>query len=123
MQYQRRKIQKKTIRKSMSALTVLFGLVCSFVFLVNKYLNGMRATEIRAQENAQTFIEKYSLQVKRMTCGGDSNKDGYGTCNLTLDDGEKISLKCPTGFFDVVLFGAKGCKEEFRNINLGVTHE
>jgi hypothetical protein len=63
---------------------------------------------------AQNFIEMNDLEVKRLTCAGDSDRDGYGSCVIRTIDGEMISLKCPTDFFAVNMFGATSCKEDVR---------
>jgi hypothetical protein len=88
--------------------------------IVNKWVNNRSATEVRAAEGAGKYISKNGLQVQRFSCAGDSNGDGYGTCNLVLKDGEKIIINCPTDYLDVELWGAEGCKEVFQNFNIGM---
>ena len=106
------KITLTEIVGAFSVITLIFGVV--FV----KYFHGMKATEKRAYENARLFVSNHKIEVERLTCAGDSDGDGYGSCNIKTKSGEKIALKCPTGWVDVVIWGATGCKEEYTNLNL-----
>lgn len=75
-------------------------------------VNSLSATESRAYEGLQRFIDKNDISnIKRKTCAGDSDDDGYGSCSVTLTDGEKIYLLCPTDFIQNKLIGAESCKE------------
>jgi hypothetical protein len=88
------------------------------VIAAGAILNNRGATERRAYENSNIFIKDNGISVKRKTCAGDSNNDGYGTCNILTEDGEKIILQCPTSYFSINWFGAKSCKEVFLNLNM-----
>lgn len=81
-------------------------------------VNNRGATEKRALSGAQKFLDQNNIMPKRLTCAGDSDHDGYGTCNVLTDTGEKVVLNCPTDYLDVNLFGASSCKEVFMNYNL-----
>lgn len=81
-------------------------------------LNNRKFSENRAYKTANKFLKENNIKTKRITCAGDSNQDGYGTCNVVTTTGEKITLNCPTDFGDVVLWGATGCKEVFMNMNM-----
>ena len=95
---------------------VAIGLMLvSIVF--NVYLNNRGATEDRAFSGANSFVEENGIQPIRISCAGDSDNDGYGTCTVVTAEKEKILLKCPTDYVDVSWFGASGCKEVFQNIN------
>lgn len=80
--------------------------------------NNRKATEDRAYVAAEKFVAKNKMSVKRLTCAGDSDNDGYGSCTMVTSEGEKIMLKCPTDYFDVNLWGAEDCKEQFTNIQV-----
>jgi hypothetical protein len=56
------------------------------------------------------FISNNHLQVKRKSCAGDSDGDGYGSCTVVTTEGEKIFLQCPSDFLGN-LSGGTGCKE------------
>lgn len=83
-------------------------------------LDNRGATEKRAKQAAVKFLEENGISYQRMSCAGDSDHDGYGTCNIMTDKGEKIMLNCQTGFFDTKVFGASECKEVYANINFGM---
>ena len=93
---------------------ILFGVVSGAI------LDNRGATEKRALSSARLFLQENNVKVKRLTCAGDSNNDGYGACSVVTAKGEKIFLQCPTGFFDTKLFGASQCKEVFHNLNFSV---
>lgn len=73
--------------------------------------NNRGATEERAYKGGSDFVMKNGIQKKRMTCAGDSDGDGYGTCTIATVDGEIITLECPTDFVNTNLWGATSCKE------------
>lgn len=77
---------------------------------VSVFINNMGATEQRSYDAAHKYVADNNIQVKRMTCAGDSDRDGYGTCTLVTQD-EKIFLQCPSSWGDVNLWGATSCKE------------
>lgn len=97
-------------------ITVVLVIIASVVLT---FMNNRGATETRAVEGANKFISDNGLETKRVTCAGDSDGDGYGACAVTLTDGERIRLECPTNFLDVKLFGASSCKEVFYDIQGG----
>lgn len=109
--------------KGFTLMEVLVGLVIVSMLLVGScsaVLNNRGWTEDRAYGGATSFLNSNDIEFKRMTCAGDSDGDGYGTCNVVSSADEKIILNCPTNFFDVNLFGASSCKEVFQNYNLSI---
>ena len=101
----------------MSGIAII-GIVMIAVFA--DLLNNRGATERRALDGANKFLIENSIKAKRVTCAGDSDNDGYGTCNIVTESGEKIILSCPTNYVDVNWFGATGCKEVFQNMNFTI---
>lgn len=97
------------------AIALLVGLI-----IAGSIVNNRGATEKRGLANAQIFIGANDIKVKRITCAGDGDNDGYGTCNLVTMEGEKIMLNCPTNYVDVVWYGATSCKEVVKNMNFAV---
>lgn len=98
---------------------VVLSVVCIVVVCTaNLFLNNMRVTELRADEIAREYVERNGMSVKRLSCAGDSDNDGYSTCNIVLEDGEKIILKCPCDFMNVNMFGARGCKEVLNKLDI-----
>jgi len=77
----------------------------------------MGATENRAYEAGELFISKNQIVMTdgtergRMTCAGDSDGDGYGSCTIVTLAGEKIYLQCPTDWIAVNFWNAASCKE------------
>lgn len=78
--------------------------------IVGLLINNRGVTEDRAEENLELFISKNNIDVKRSSCAGDSNDDGYGSCSIVTMDGEKIFLECPSSLSSDA-FGASNCKE------------
>jgi len=108
-------------QKGFTLIEVL--VVCAIVLILasvvgGTVLNTRGATEKRAYEAAQHFITTNSIDVKRVTCAGDSDSDGYGTCAILTTENEKLHLACPTGYFDVKFFGATSCKEVFMSMSM-----
>ena len=101
--------------KAIFAVVLLVIIVGS---IIGTFMNNMSATEARAEKNAMIFVEKNQINVKRMTCAGDSDNDGYGSCAITTAENERINLRCPSDFVSVAIFGAKGCKEVFYDVNM-----
>lgn len=69
-------------------------------------------TEKQAYEALASFINQNQIaadQIKRKSCAGDSDGDGYASCSIALTDGEKIFLECPVGIGKIT--GATSCKE------------
>lgn len=98
--------------ENLGLIAVLAG--AAFI-LALVFLNNRGYTEERAYQFAKSFVEQNQLDVARMTCAGDSNNDGYGSCAVTLKNDERIMLQCPTDFFAVRVFGASSCKEVFND--------
>ena len=86
----------------------------------NGILNNRAATEKRARDNAMKYAAENNLLVSRLSCAGDSDLNGYGTCTAALPDGSRLMLQCPTDFFDVMFFGASVCKEVFVDNQLNI---
>lgn len=104
---------------TLDELMVIVAISLIFVSIVaGAMLNNMGATERRALTSAEHFLLENNIQVKRMTCAGDSDGDGYSTCSVVTASGEKIMLQCPVDYFDVNWFGAKQCKELYYNVNM-----
>ena len=97
-------------------MIVLFiiGIISGIVS--NSVLNNRSATEKRAYANAQLFLQSNGLGNSTLNCAGDSQQDGYGTCVVSLENGKRLMLQCPTDYFDVTFFGATGCKEVFNDL-------
>ena len=75
--------------------------------------NNLGKTEARAYQNVEKFMSNNGItmeQVKRRTCAGDSDGDGYGSCAIVMKDGEKINLNCPASWSSEWQ-GATSCKE------------
>jgi type II secretory pathway pseudopilin PulG len=110
--------------KKSNGFTVVELLICLMfvvmlsLLMMNGCLNNRAFTEQRANKGAKEYIAKNGIAITRWSCAGDSDGDGYGTCNLVLASGEKIVLNCPTDYFDVNIWGASGCKEIVHNMNI-----
>jgi type II secretory pathway pseudopilin PulG len=119
-----RRREEDEIMKLSKGFTVIELLFVVSVFIIvgltigNGCLNNRAWTEQRASDGAQKYIEKNGLSVSRWSCAGDSDDDGYGTCNLVLDSREKVVLNCPTDYWDINVWGAGGCKEVLQNLNI-----
>jgi type II secretory pathway pseudopilin PulG len=98
-------------------ITVSIVLIVS-VAVLGSVVNNRGWTEERALAGAAAFLTSNNIVAKRVTCAGDSDGDGYGTCNVVTAEGEKVILNCPTNFLDVKVWGASNCKEVFTNYNL-----
>jgi prepilin-type N-terminal cleavage/methylation domain-containing protein len=97
-------------------VVAVIGIAISIGF--GTFINNRGATEKRAYEGAQSFIAENNINADRMTCAGDSDRDGYGTCVIHPNDGKIIVLKCPTDYFQVNWFNATSCKEDVRVYDL-----
>lgn len=93
---------------------------------LNMLATSRASTEARATHNAWLFAETHNIKVDRLSCAGDSGsstnrnvQDGYGSCVIVEKSGAKIPLQCPTGFWQVNVLGATGCKEQVLSISLG----
>jgi prepilin-type N-terminal cleavage/methylation domain-containing protein len=100
-------------------VVAIIGILISIMLSIGSslFVNNRGATEKRAYEAAQMFIQENNIEVERMTCAGDSDRDGYGTCVIHPVDGDVIALKCPTDYFQVNWFNASSCKEDIRVYN------
>lgn len=99
-------------RLSMSRLIIPAVFVMVSVAIVYSFAANNRGfTEARAYDNVGTFIAKNNIKTKRMTCAGDSDGDGYGTCTIAATDDEVMTLECPTDWLDVNVWRATSCKE------------
>lgn len=98
-------------------LSMLFIVCLASIALASMFVNNMGATEKRTKEAALAFMSDNDLTKKRLTCSGDSDGDGYGSCTLVTTEGEKIQLQCVSGFMATKLWGATGCKEVDMRIN------
>jgi prepilin-type N-terminal cleavage/methylation domain-containing protein len=73
-------------------------------------LNNPGETESRATENAKRWASNQGVQTRRLSCAHDSDMDGYGSCTIVTNDGERINLQCASGFYQQAT-GSSGCKE------------
>jgi prepilin-type N-terminal cleavage/methylation domain-containing protein len=96
---------------AVAVVGIIAAIASGFIF------NTKGATERRAYESAQHFISTNGIKVKRITCAGDSDSDGYGSCSILTEENEKIMLQCPSGFFDKWT-GAVSCKEVFQTLQM-----
>jgi len=92
---------------------IIFVLLGLFVLLVatSCVRDNRGFTEDRAYEGVERFIKQNNIDVKRKTCAGDSDEDGYGTCTIVATDREIITIQCPVNWIDINIWGAKSCKE------------
>jgi hypothetical protein len=125
--YSKKKMNRKNrvfkIVKKITLALVSAVVIFLIIFTVNKVLNTRTFSEKRAHKNAVLFVNNNHIDVKRLTCAGDTVdpkykvRDGYGSCSLVTVTGEKIMLQCPTDFLEN-LVGARGCKEFFMTLNI-----
>lgn len=112
----------KSVKKVVKIITIVVCIVIGVMLALN-VMNTRVFSEKRATKNADMFIYKNKIEVKRLTCAGDGIdpkykiRDGYGSCALVTNADEKIMLQCPTDFL-ANLFGAKNCKEVFLTLNI-----
>ena len=100
------------------AMVVVSIIIVALIPLFGLIFDNRGVTEDRARTGASAFIQDNGLEVKRFTCAGDSNNDGYGTCTVVLTDGDRIRLSCPTGYAATKVFGASSCKEVFQDVQV-----
>lgn len=104
----------KHTQKGFTLVELLIVLVIGLVLVtivMEFFANNMGWTEDRAKDNAKLFVSENNITTSRMSCAGDSDHDGYGSCTVVTTADESINLQCPTDFLQVKIFGAKGCKE------------
>jgi len=118
MSIERQKAQSKRKHNCKVITLCSIGILFSIGIFV-MVISSRGYTEKLAYESAYAYADNNSIAVERMTCAGDSDGDGYGTCNIVTMEKEKIRLSCPASFIAVKIFGATGCKEDFTNFNLG----
>ena len=70
-------------------------------------INSPTATRDRAAQSMHQWVNENNLQTTRASCAPDSDMDGYASCSLVTDKGEKIFLQCTSGAY----FNADTCKE------------
>ena len=99
-------------------VTTIIIIIVIALSLFSLVLNNRGVTEQRAYSGAKQFINNNSIAAKRLTCAGDSDGDGYGTCVIVTTDNERIRLSCPTGWLSTKVFGASSCKEEIQILDL-----
>ena len=92
----------------LTIVIAILGVIGSIVYASFSDTRG--ATQSRAEDNMNLFISNNHLQVKRKSCAGDSDGDGYGSCTIVTTEGEKIFLQCPSDYLGN-LGGGTGCKE------------
>lgn len=112
------------MKKEKGFFTLIEILVIVFIALIaiggisSAFINNRGATEARAYAALDNFVAMNNITVKRKTCAGDSDGDGYGSCAIVTSDGERMRISCPTNWSDINLWGATSCKEEFQDIML-----
>lgn len=99
-------------------LMVIVVAAILFIGIASSFINNRGATEARAYAGLDNFIVANGITVKRKTCAGDSDGDGYGSCAIVTGEGERMRISCPTNWGDINLWGATSCKEEFQDIML-----
>lgn len=117
------RIAKNKGSATITELTVLAAgfAVIAAIILMGLFANNRAFTESRATDAAKLFAQQNDIEVKRLSCAGDSDGDGYGSCTLVSKDNEKINLQCPTGFMSTKVLGATGCKEvDIRFAGMGI---
>jgi len=97
-------------------VVVIISIIASVTLGI--FVNNRGATEKRAKELAINFLQENEIAYKRVSCAGDSDDDGYGSCTVVTEEGEKIYLQCPCDFVSVNFWGAKSCKEIETNIKI-----
>lgn len=110
-------------RKSFTLIEFMIGgaILSILLLIIGSAVSGpflRKYTENQANQAMDAFISKAGIQdVSRKSCAGDSDGDGYGTCTIVCDSGEKIFLMCPVGLFNM----ASSCKEvpSFQMMNFG----
>lgn len=104
--------------KVFQSLVILF-IVLVFVSIVGSwFVNTPGQTEGRATNHMNEWVQTNVKEpIKRSSCAHDSDGDGYASCTVATQSGEKIFLQCPSGFTTVAL-GASNCKEVEGNLKL-----
>lgn len=101
------------IIKGFTLLEVMIVLAIVGIFslvIAGAVLNNPGATQERATANMQAWAASQGIQPKRASCAHDSDGDGFGSCTVVDQAGEKIHLQCSAGFVGG-LTGANSCKE------------
>ncbi len=86
----------------------ILGILLTIV--ISTTINSPGVTENRATTNADKWISETGITIKRKSYSHDSDGDGYGSCTVVTQEGEKIYLQCVSGWFQEFT-GASGCKE------------
>ena len=99
-------------------VVAIFGIFIAVI--AGNFLNNPGQTEARATENAHRWATNQGVELKRLSCSHDSDQDGYGSCTIVAEDGERIQLQCASGFVQEAT-GASGCKEIDGNVKVNQT--
>lgn len=82
--------------------------------VIGGFSSGSTDGKVNALDNRQAYIDESGInmrEIKRKSCTVDSDYDGWASCTIMMNDGEKIELQCSTD--PVPDEGiAKGCKEQ-----------
>lgn len=101
---------------ALSDYATIIGIILAVVFTIlfftwKMLVNRPGQTEERATGNMQVWLAKSGVGTPtRKSCSHDSDGDGYASCTVALETGEKIYLECVAGWWPD-LTGASGCKE------------
>lgn len=91
-------------------VVAFIGIIASVVGGI--FLNNKSSVEKRAFTNANLFVTTNNITVKRLSCTGETNNDGFSTCTLVTAEDEKIQLDCTSDWVSVNIWRATGCKEK-----------
>jgi prepilin-type N-terminal cleavage/methylation domain-containing protein len=88
-------------------IVVIAIVMIAGVGIANYFLNSPVHTRGRATESMLQWVSENNIQTIRASCAPDSDTDGYASCTLVTDKGEKIFLQCTSSAF----MNADTCKE------------
>ena len=102
--------------KKTQGFTVI-ELLASVVFITvaaTEITSPSQTTEpTKIYKSVDQFVTKYNLVVMRKKCNPDLDKDGRGSCTITLADTEKIYLNCPVNTSNATLACQEITEDEY----------
>ena len=84
---------------------------------MNMFANNPGQTEARSVIAAENWAKKSGVTPQRSNCAPDADGDGYGSCTVVTQSGEKVYLQCAASWWNHFT-GSKGCKEVETNIRI-----